>query len=153
MTLEEIAALPVRELADPAGCRVYMWTTNRYLQHAWEIFDAWGVRYGQTLVWCKAPMGAGLGGDFQISTEFIVSGRIGAPKRTSERVDTTWFRWPRMGKAHSRKPEAFLDLVERVSDAPRLEMFARRNRLGWDTWGNESHEHVQIEARRPALTA
>lgn len=25
------------------------------------------------------------------------------------------------------------------------ELFARRNRLGWDTWGNESFEHVHLE--------
>jgi N6-adenosine-specific RNA methylase IME4 len=29
---------------------------------------------------------------------------------------------------------------------PRLEMFARRQRLGWDTWGNEALEHVQVTA-------
>lgn len=148
MTLEEIAGLPVCELADPDGCKVFMWTTNRYLRHFGEIFDAWGVSYSQTLVWCKAPMGSGLGGDFQITTEFIVCGRIGKLKRTDDRMDSTWFRWPRMDRAHSRKPEAFLDLVERVSPAPRLEMFARRNRLGWDTWGNESLEHVPILASR-----
>lgn len=108
MTLEEIAALPVRELADQDGCRVFMWTTNRYLRHFGEIFA----------------------------------------KRTEDRGDSTWFRWPRMGHSHSRKPEAFLDLVERVSPAPRLEMFARRNRLGWDTWGSESLEHVPILVSR-----
>jgi N6-adenosine-specific RNA methylase IME4 len=56
--------------------------------------------------------------------------------RAAERIDTTWWKWPRMG--HSVKPEGFLDMVERVSPAPRLELFARRDRLGWDTWGNES---------------
>ncbi len=57
-------------------------------------------------------------------------------------VDTRWFTWQR-GK-HSEKPEAFLDMVEEISPAPRLEMFARRNRLGWDTWGNEALEHVAL---------
>lgn len=47
---------------------------------------------------------------------------------------------------HSAKPEAFLDLVESVSPGPYLELFARRNRLGWDTWGNESLEHVEVSA-------
>jgi N6-adenosine-specific RNA methylase IME4 len=59
-----------------------------------------------------------------------------------KRWDTTWFQWPR-GK-HSAKPEAFLDLVEQTSPGPYLEMFARRQRLGWDTWGNEALEHVEI---------
>ena len=45
---------------------------------------------------------------------------------------------------HSSKPEAFLDLVEQVSPGPYLELFARRQRLGWDTWGNEALEHVSL---------
>jgi N6-adenosine-specific RNA methylase IME4 len=28
-------------------------------------------------------------------------------------------------------------MVEEVSPGPYLEMFARDNRLGWDSWGNE----------------
>lgn len=63
-------------------------------------------------------------------------------KGDSPRVDSRWFTWPR-GK-HSQKPEAFLDLVETVSPAPRLEMFARRQRLGWDTWGDEALAHVEM---------
>ena len=61
------------------------------------------------------------------------------------RADSTWFTWPR-GR-HSAKPDAFLDLVEQVSPGPYLELFARRNRLGWDTWGNEALCHVSLEAK------
>lgn len=50
-----------------------------------------------------------------------------------EKIDTTWFGWPRT--AHSEKPPAFLDLVERVSPGPYVELFARAPRLGWDSWG------------------
>ena len=46
----------------------------------------------------------------------------------------------------SAKPEAFIDLVEQVSPGPYLELFARRQRLGWDTWGNEALEHVELSA-------
>jgi N6-adenosine-specific RNA methylase IME4 len=49
-------------------------------------------------------------------------------------------------KRHSSKPDLFLDLVEQVSPGPYLEMFARRNRLGWDTCGNEALEHVELPA-------
>jgi N6-adenosine-specific RNA methylase IME4 len=66
---------------------------------------------------------------------------INARKGTTAPVSLTrtpgrWFQWPR--GAHSAKPEAFLDLVEQVSPGPYVELFARRDRLGWDTWGNES---------------
>jgi N6-adenosine-specific RNA methylase IME4 len=49
------------------------------------------------------------------------------------------------GKLHSAKPEGFLDLVERVSPEPRLEMFARRARMwGWDYYGDESLGTVEL---------
>lgn len=51
-------------------------------------------------------------------------------RHDTERCDTRWFTWPR--GVHSAKPDAFLDLVERVSPAPRAELFARRARFGWD---------------------
>ncbi len=69
-------------------------------------------------------------------------------RKGTERIDTKqasttrWFSWPR--SSHSAKPEAFLDLVEQVSPGPYLELFARRQRLGWDTWGNEALNHVEI---------
>ena len=49
------------------------------------------------------------------------------------KVDSTWWQWKR--GPHSAKPPAFLDLVEQVSPAPRVELFARAQRLGWDSWG------------------
>ena len=60
----------------------------------------------------------------------------------AEKPLTTWFVWPRA--EHSRKPDAFYDLVEQVSPGPYLEMFSRRSRLGWDTWGNEALQHVEL---------
>jgi N6-adenosine-specific RNA methylase IME4 len=59
------------------------------------------------------------------------------------RVATRWFEWPR-GR-HSEKPEAFFDLVEEVSPGPYLELFARRARFGWDYWGDESLQTVELE--------
>jgi len=48
-------------------------------------------------------------------------------------VDGTWYAAPR--GAHSEKPQLFLDLVERMSPGPYVELFARKPRLGWDSWG------------------
>lgn len=65
----------------------------------------------------------------------------GEPTATG-RASSRWFTWPR--GVHSQKPEAFQDLVEQVSPGPYLELFARRQRLGWDTWGNEALNHVEL---------
>lgn len=140
MEAREIAALPVEDMAAD-DAHLYLWTTNHYLEWAYEIAREWGFKTSQLLVWCKPPRGLGMGGAFSNTTEFVVFARRGtlAPL---QRIDSTWWNWPR--GPHSRKPDAFLDMVESVSPGPRLEMFARRNRLGWDTWGNESLEHVEM---------
>lgn len=147
LSVDEIAALPVADMAEASGCHLYLWTTNRYLRDAFGVLDAWGFRFGQVLVWCKAPMGTGPGGAWAQTTEYVLTARCGK-LRNLRRFDSSWFAWPRMGKAHSRKPEAFLDMVESVSPGPYLELFARRQRLGWDTYGDEALEHVAMEAAR-----
>lgn len=147
MTPEQIEALPVAELA-AKDAHLYLWTTNRFLERAFGIARAWGFKPSQLLTWCKPPMGVGFGGSFTSTTEFVLFARRGSLAHLA-REDSTWWRWSRVyenGKiAHSAKPEAFLDMVERVSPAPHLELFARRNRLGWDTWGNEALNHVSLD--------
>ena len=141
MKLEEIAALPIGELAE-RDAHLYVWTVNRFLGETIAIVKAWGFRYTQTLVWAKTPMGIGPGGTFAGNVEFIVLAKRGSLKPI-RRVETMWWNWPRTGK-HSAKPEVFQDIVESVSPGPYLELFARRNRLGWATWGNEALCHVEL---------
>lgn len=140
MTLDEIARLPVDELAGPEA-HLYVWTTNAFLEDTYALVRGWNFRVSQVLVWAKTPRGLGMGGAFTNTTEFVMFGWRGrlAPKK---RLETSWFQWKR--GAHSAKPEAFLDLVEEVSPGPYLELFARRNRLGWSTWGDQALEHVEV---------
>jgi N6-adenosine-specific RNA methylase IME4 len=131
-TLEvtEIAALPVAELMAP-DAHLYLWTTNRYLRDAYDVVDGWGFRVAKPLVWVKAPKGF-FGPPYTSSAEFCLFARRGSLAARA-RVDRQWWLWPRRG--HSTKPAAFLDVVERVSPPPYVELFARAPRLGWDHWG------------------
>jgi N6-adenosine-specific RNA methylase IME4 len=140
MTTDQIAALPVADMAADAA-HLYLWTVNRYIEETFTIARAWGFRPSQLLTWCKPPMGLGLGGAFTPTTEHVLFCRRGVLKAQT-RVDSTWWQWSR--GQHSVKPEAFLDMVEQISPAPRLELFARRQRLGWDTWGDQALEHVEV---------
>ncbi len=155
MSLSEIAELPVGDLGDPDGSHLYLWSTNRYLRHSWEIAEGWGYHPVRQIVWCKEPRGWNPGGTWPSTCEFCLFCHRGTATATSQ-APSQWFAWPRRlgppvkagGKRqtmHSAKPEAFLDEVEKVSPGPYLELFARRQRLGWDTWGNEALEHVQVE--------
>ena|SRR5688572_24906977 len=141
MTVPQIAALPVSDLAED-DAHLYLWTTQRYLRDAQDIAEVWGFEPAATLVWCKAPRGWTPGGTFMSTTEFVLFCRRGSlPAKT--RIRSQWFEWPR--GAHSAKPEAFIDMVEQVSPPPYVELFARRHRLGWDVWGNESANTAQLE--------
>lgn len=133
MSLEQIAALPVADYAAD-DCALYLWTINAYVQQAYDVARAWGFKPSTLHTWCKAPMGGGLGGAHGITSEFFLYARRGSP---AERRHTgTWHTWKRHyinGKpAHSAKPDAFYDLVERVNAGPYAELFARRARLGWE---------------------
>jgi N6-adenosine-specific RNA methylase IME4 len=140
LSVGEIANLPVRDLAEK-DAHLYLWTINAYLEDAYRVARAWGFKPSTLLTWCKRPNGLGLGGTYSLTTEYALFCRRGSCA-ASTRIDTTWFEWPR--GPHSRKPDAFLDLVEQVSPGPYLEMFARRCRLGWDAWGDQWYPGVEI---------
>jgi N6-adenosine-specific RNA methylase IME4 len=144
MSIDEIAALPVGELADDV-CHLYIWTINRYVEQTYGIARAWGFKPAQLLVWAKAPMGLGSGGIYSMTTEYILLARRGSEGRNPDhRHPTTWWNWKR--GEHSAKPDAFLDIVEEVSPGPYVELFARRARFGWDYWGDESLGTAELVA-------
>ncbi len=144
MTVEELAALPVGDLAAP-DAHLYLWTTQRYLWDARTIAEAWGFKVSKLLIWCKPPTGFSMGGAYGNASEFAVFCRRGSLKALT-RVPRDWWEWPR--KDHSAKPEAFLDMVESVSPGPYLEIFARRARFGWDYAGDGSLGTVEIPGLR-----
>lgn len=147
LSVAEISELPVADLASSV-CHLYLWTINRYVEQSYSVVRAWGFEPSTLLVWAKTPRGLGAGGLFALTTEYVLFARKGKDGPLEHRSDSSWFNWTRpemlTGPMHSRKPEAFLDLVESVSPGPYLELFARRQRLGWDTWGNEALEHVAL---------
>jgi N6-adenosine-specific RNA methylase IME4 len=140
MSLEEIESLPISDLAED-DAHLYVWTFGPYIPETYRLVRAWGFTQSALITGIKAPMGLGFGGAYVPTTEHVLFARRGRDIRL-RRWDSTWFDFKR--GAHSAKPEAFLDMVEQVSPGPRLEMFARRNRLGWDTWGNEALNHVDL---------
>ena len=140
MKIDEIKALPVGDLAADQ-CDLYLWVTQKYLPDSFDVLKAWGFRYCQALTWCKVPMGTGQGGLYCPTTEFLILGRRGKMPTGKVRKDSTWWQVKRQ-KRHSQKPEFFQDMIEMQSDGPRLELFARRKRDGWDSWGNEVESDI-----------
>lgn len=145
-TVAAIKAMPIVRLA-AEDSNLYLWTTNRFLRAAYGVVEAWGFRPSTLLTWCKAPRGIGFGGAYTITTEFVIFARRGSLAPLA-RCDTTWWQFKRPydenGAIHSAKPDGFLDVVEQVSPGPYIELFARRARFGWDYWGDESLQTVEM---------
>lgn len=132
MSLEEI-----KEMQLPAHdeCHLWLWTTQKYLRPSFEILDSWGFTYLATFVWHKnggfQPVGLP-----QFNCEFVLLARKGAQPFVETKQFFTCFNAPR--REHSRKPDEFYDVVNRVCPEPRIDMFSRENRDGYDVWGLET---------------
>ena len=139
MALHDIMGMPVEALAE-RDAHLWLWGTNGLLDAAYRVVRAWGFEPITVVTWCKKQ--PGVGHYLRNNTEHVILAGRGRPLVPAEKPVSTWYVWPR--GEHSVKPGAFYDLVERVSPAPRVELFARTSRLGWDTWGNQALNHVEL---------
>ena len=135
MELQEIKELQVSNIADD-NCELYVWTTQKYLPFSFEVINCWGFKYCQTIIWCKTPRGLGQGGVYCPTNEFLLLARNGKMPKV-KRIESTWFLTKRPHNQHSKKPDFFREMIEKVSNHPRIELFARQKTEGWDVWGNE----------------
>lgn len=142
MGLDEIKAIPVSEVAAERS-HLYLWVPNALLPDGLEVMKAWGFEYKSNLIWEKIrrdgqPDGRGVGFYFRNVTEVLLFGIRGVNNRTLERGRSQVNLLRAAKREHSRKPDEFVQLIESCSPGPRLEMFARGAREGWDMWGNQA---------------
>jgi N6-adenosine-specific RNA methylase IME4 len=140
MTLDDICALPISGMA-AAAAHLYLWVPDLHLVegNAARVARAWDFEPGRLIVWRKKNWGAGRF-PRPAHEAFVVCRRGDLPFRICDEPSVQDWKQPYIGrsKIHSAKPDGMLDLVEKASPGPYLEMFARRARFGWDYWGNES---------------
>ena len=139
MSLDKIKGLPIKDLAEK-NAHLYLWTTNSFLVEAHDVAKKWGFKPKTLLTWVKTKHGKpgtpsmSCGYWYRSATEhilFCVRGKmrlLGSPAPTA-------YLHPRL--PHSVKPDFFYELIEKESPGPYLELFARKLRPSWDSWGNE----------------
>ena len=149
MAIDDIAALPVHQLAGP-DCYLFMWSTWPHLTDALWVMQQWGFRYVTGGSWTKRTrnwnVNMGTGYVLRSATEPFLVGKIGRPRPASRSVRNLILAPEDIAdsieavrREHSRKPAQMRELIETlVPDAPRCELFARQPWAGAEVWGNQT---------------
>lgn len=138
MDMAALKNLPVRVHA-AKNAHLYLWTTNAFMREAHYLAEAWGFIPKTIITWVKikddGTPSMKTGYYFRGATEHVLFAVRGSLRLTNvERGEPTAILSKRL--PHSVKPPEFFSIVERSSPGPRLEMFARLPRAGWDCFGD-----------------
>ena len=145
LEIEEIKSIPVKDWTDE-DCALFLWIVWPTMPEALSVIDAWGFKYKTcAFTWMKAnpyklwaleeDVYMGLGYWTRANSEVCLLATKGNPRRVDNGVRQGIIE-PR--REHSRKPDELADrIVQLCGDVPRLEMFARTRRPGWDQLGDE----------------
>ena len=142
--LQDILAMPVSKITAPTS-HLYLWCPNALLAEGLQVMKAWGFEYKTNLVWHKIRKdggsdGRGVGFYFRNVTELILFGVRGPNARTLKPGRRQVNYLESRKREHSRKPDEQYKIIEACSRGPFIELFARGERDGWVTWGNQADE-------------
>lgn len=146
MKNEDICSLNIKDIADK-DCVLFIWGTYPKLPEVLEVIKAWGFEYKSiAFQWIKKNKSGigkfyGLGRWTRGNTEPCFIATKGKPHR----IDCSVFQIIESPLTkHSQKPMEVYGLIEKLmGDLPRIELFARTKRQGWDCWGNEVPKETQ----------
>jgi N6-adenosine-specific RNA methylase IME4 len=142
MTLDKLKALKVPDLAAPNSI-LFLWTSSPHLAQAMSLMEAWGFKYKTiAFVWEKQRTNPSYYTLSQCEICIVgTKGRIPRPRGSrKERQFLSELR-----QRHSKKPDEIRNRISRMFPTQKkVELFARQSTDGWDTWGNEVPNTVQI---------
>lgn len=140
MSTDDICALPFADKAADDAV-LYLWVTPPFLPDALRVIDAWGFTFKTVgFTWVKLNKNGrpffGIGHYTKSNAEYCL---LAVRGRGVEVVDNTISQVVLSVRGrHSEKPKEVYAKIERLHGAqPRVELFARHRRAGWDAWGNE----------------
>jgi N6-adenosine-specific RNA methylase IME4 len=130
-----------------ANSTLLLWGVWPELPGALEVIKAAGAEYKTVaFVWVKITKNAeaialngdglhwGMGYHTRANSEFVLLATRGSPQRMAK--DVHQIVLAAVG-AHSEKPDEIYARIEQLFNGPYLELFARKPRPGWTTWGHE----------------
>ncbi len=153
MDMAALQALPVAQ-ASARDAALFLWVVQPMLPEALALIDAWGFTFKTVaFCWVKIKGVAERAGQERLfyAGEDV---RMGLGYHTRSGMEQCWLATRGKGydrisqgeaqvvfaplREHSRKPEEIAEAILRLTgDVPRLEMFARTSRPGWDAFGDQ----------------
>ena len=134
MSIEEIKALPINELADENSI-LFLWATSPLLPAGLDVLNAWGFRYTSSFVWDKVKHN--VGNYNSVRHEFLLVGVKGSCLPEKGKLYDSVVSEERT--EHSVKPNTFRKIIEDLyPSGEKIELFARQANEGWAVWGNQS---------------
>ncbi len=135
------------------NAHLWLWTTNAFIEPAHAVARAWGFKPKTVATWVKGRLAVAVKKDgtpflvqhicqgryLRNSTEHVIFATRGKATPLVRNIPTAFVhpgRWK--GRLHSEKPAIIHEWAERLyAGVPRIELFARRRRPGWDALGDE----------------
>ena len=151
--------MDVNSIADD-NCLLAMWWVGAMPQEAINLISAWGFRLVNMngIVWNKLTETNkpffGMGFYTRAGSESVAIAVKGSPKISDRGVRAVFkaeaqIQFESKVMQHSKKPTHVRDmLVQLCGDVPRLEMFARESAQGWDVFGNEAPNSIEIPSKK-----
>lgn len=159
MPVEDIKKINVQSISDD-DCTLFLWATFPKLQEALDVIEAWGFSYKTcAFVWVKTnkrmnkeqnsflPVDSfdsftGMGRWTRSNAEICLLATKGKPERKDMGVHQIIYA---PIARHSEKPKETRDRIVRlIGNLPRIELFCRRKAEGWDIWGNELENDIDL---------
>lgn len=148
MSMRDIGALPVADLAYPGGCLLWMWCTAPALDIQMQIMKGWGFEFKTSGTWVKTTVNGklafGNGYSLRNCHEPFLLGAIGEPEVISKSVRSVVMA---PGREHSRKPdEAYTAARALIPYGRAADVFSRETRPTWESFGDEAGKFDEVAA-------
>lgn len=136
MSIEDICDLPVSDLATDDAV-LFLWATSPKLAEAINVINSWGFTYRTSMVWVKDKIGMGYYARQRHELLLIATrGSLPVPEPGNRHDSVIEFPRP---ERHSEKPPVFAEIIEAMCpEYPKIELFCRDKREGWEAWGNQA---------------
>jgi N6-adenosine-specific RNA methylase IME4 len=134
----DMTKIPMLSICDDKECVLYLWVTGPVLCRAIRIAEAWGFNY-RTVAFVWQKCNKVLPGSYTMSScEYVLA--FGRKNTTLPRRSVfnarQFFQEP--PTYHSAKPDYVQNTLDLMyPNYAKVELFARRERPGWDAFGNE----------------